>query len=90
MPKNQAVEIAISEAGGVTALARNLGVKPPTVSQWRKGVRPVSARLASEIAGLYPRRLEFRRLQLVVRNDPLSQSAAIHASTEQAEEVGNV
>ena len=32
---------AVQEAGGITALARLLGVKPPTVHQWVSGVRPV-------------------------------------------------
>ncbi len=30
-------------AGGVTGLAKALGVTPPTVSQWKKGVRQVPA-----------------------------------------------
>lgn len=36
-----AVSTAIDRAGGVSALARTLGISPPTVSQWRAGARPV-------------------------------------------------
>jgi len=40
-------KISIREAGravgGLSALARLLGVAPPTVSQWASGVRPVPA-----------------------------------------------
>ena len=31
------VELAIRRCGSAAALARKLGVKPPTVSQWRSG-----------------------------------------------------
>lgn len=43
---------AISAAGGVSALANRLGVKSPTVSQWRHGVRPVPPRLAIQIESI--------------------------------------
>ena len=46
------IEHAIEAAGGVSALADKLGVKPPTVSQWRSSVRPVPPRLALRIEGL--------------------------------------
>jgi len=40
-------EIPIRQAGqavgGLSALARLLGVAPPTVSQWASGVRPIPA-----------------------------------------------
>lgn len=36
-----AVKKACEVAGGVAALARTLGVSPPTVSQWISGVRRV-------------------------------------------------
>jgi len=40
-------KIPIREAGravgGLSALARLLGVAPPTVSQWASGVRPIPA-----------------------------------------------
>lgn len=35
---NEAVRIA----GGQSALARAIGVKPPTIQQWLKGERPIS------------------------------------------------
>lgn len=44
----------IEVAGGVSALAIELGVKPPTVSQWRNGTRPVPPRLALAIAEKWP------------------------------------
>lgn len=43
------IERAIKAAGGVSALASDLDVKPPTVSQWRHGQRPVPPRLALSI-----------------------------------------
>jgi len=35
--------------GGLSALARLLGVAPPTVSQWASGVRPIPAERCPEI-----------------------------------------
>lgn len=37
----EAVERACSLIGGQAALAKTIGVKPPTVHQWRTGTRPV-------------------------------------------------
>lgn len=48
------IQTVIKEAGGVTSLARKLGVTPPTVSQWAAGKRPVPARFARAIADSYP------------------------------------
>lgn len=48
------IEQLIHAAGGVSALAGSLGVKPPTVSQWRKGERPVPPRLALALAKQWP------------------------------------
>lgn len=36
-------------AGGISALARKIGVKPPTVHQWVTGDRPVPAKRAPQI-----------------------------------------
>ena len=37
------VDIAIKEAGGLSALARSVGVKPPSVCKWRKtGLIPLA------------------------------------------------
>lgn len=47
------IELAIDAAGGVSALAACLQVKPPTVYQWRKGSRPVSPRLTLSIESLF-------------------------------------
>jgi DNA-binding transcriptional regulator YdaS (Cro superfamily) len=44
----------IDAAGGVSALAALLGVKPPTVSQWKAGDRPVPPRFALAIARKWP------------------------------------
>ena len=44
----------IDAAGGVSALAALLGVKPPTVSQWKAGVRPVPPRHAIAIGKMWP------------------------------------
>lgn len=44
----------IDAAGGVGALAARLNVKPPTVYQWKKGTRPVPARLALQIQQVWP------------------------------------
>ena len=35
------IERACEALGGPSALARALGIKPPTVSEWRVGARPV-------------------------------------------------
>lgn len=44
------IEKVIRASGGVSALARSLGVKPPTVYQWKTGDRPVPPRLAIAIS----------------------------------------
>lgn len=48
------IESVIDAAGGASALAQRLGVKPPTVSQWRSGARPVPPRLALRIQQEFP------------------------------------
>ncbi|GHH53060.1 transcriptional regulator [[Pseudomonas] boreopolis] len=48
------IERVINEAGGVSALARVLGVQPPTVHQWKTGDRPVPARHALAISRAWP------------------------------------
>lgn len=39
----QAIQKACDIAGGQSALARMLGVKPPSVNEWVKGHRPIPA-----------------------------------------------
>ncbi len=39
----QAIQKACDIAGGQSALARLLGVKPPSVNEWVKGHRPIPA-----------------------------------------------
>lgn len=48
------IEQVITAAGGVSALASQLGVKPPTVYQWRSAERKISPRLALAIQGKWP------------------------------------
>jgi DNA-binding transcriptional regulator YdaS (Cro superfamily) len=40
----QFVERAVKRCGSAAALARELGVRPPTVSQWRAGLKNPDAR----------------------------------------------
>lgn len=37
------INTAIKHVGGISALAKALGVTPPTVHQWLKGQRPIPA-----------------------------------------------
>ncbi|PAT31860.1 Cro/Cl family transcriptional regulator [Vandammella animalimorsus] len=46
---NEAINSAATAAGGQSALARLLGIKPPTVNQWVKGTRAVPARFCPDI-----------------------------------------
>ena len=48
------IERVISKAGSVSALARVLGVQPPTVHQWKTGSRPIPARHALAISRAWP------------------------------------
>lgn len=48
------IKRVIEVAGGVSALAAALGVKPPTVYQWKSGDRKVSPRLAIAIEQRWP------------------------------------
>ncbi len=47
-----AIKTAAAEVGGQAALARHLGVTPPTVNQWVKGERPVPIEHCPAIADL--------------------------------------
>lgn len=44
-----AIDIAIKDAGGLSALAGLLGISPATVAQWRNGSRPVPVILCVDI-----------------------------------------
>ena len=48
------INCVIDTAGGVSALAAVLGVKSPTVYQWKTGDRKVSPRLALAISHKWP------------------------------------
>lgn len=39
----KSISTAIQVVGGISALAKALGVTPPTVHQWVKGQRPIPA-----------------------------------------------
>lgn len=43
------IECACSTVGGLSVLAAMVGVKPPTVSQWVKGDRPVPVKQCTAI-----------------------------------------
>lgn len=47
--ENHPIERAISIAGGISAMARSLGVSAPTVHQWKSGGRQVPAERCPEI-----------------------------------------
>lgn len=50
------LEKAIENAGGLTALARKLGIQPPSISEWkRRGRVPASRVLQVEAATGVPR-----------------------------------
>lgn len=40
---------ACAIVGGQSCLARLLGIKPPTINQWAKGIRPVPAERCIDI-----------------------------------------
>ena len=44
----------IEIAGGVSSLATKLGVKPPTVHQWKNGERPVPPKHALAMQSTWP------------------------------------
>ena len=46
---NAAIRDACLAVGGQAAMARYLGVTPPTVNQWAKGKRPIPAKRCLEI-----------------------------------------
>ncbi|MBS1056123.1 transcriptional regulator [Gluconobacter kondonii] len=48
--------IAIQAAGGVAALARELGIKPPSVYSWRQ-IPPKRVQAVSRITGIPPEEL---------------------------------
>lgn len=37
------INTAVKQVGGISALAKALGVTPPTVHQWLRGQRPIPA-----------------------------------------------
>lgn len=49
MTKKQPLDIAVDVLGSQAELARQLGIKPPTVSQWFTEKRPVPPRFCLPI-----------------------------------------
>jgi len=49
MNTNLSIQHACDAFGGVSGLARQLGVKAPTVSQWVSGKRPIPAERCPQI-----------------------------------------
>ena len=74
MNKNP-IEDVISAAGGVTALAKRLGIAAPTVSQWRSGLRPVSPRLSIAITREFPGLVSVNELRPDVFGEPVTRRA---------------
>jgi DNA-binding transcriptional regulator YdaS (Cro superfamily) len=48
---NEGIQRAIDVFGSQAAMARALGVKQPTISEWRRGARPVPAERCPQIEG---------------------------------------
>ena len=48
--------MAIQAAGGATALARELGIKPPSVYSWRQ-IPPKRVQAISRLTGIPPEKL---------------------------------
>lgn len=51
------ISLAIKHVGGISALAKALGVTPPTVHQWLKGTRPIPAERCPAIERLTNRKV---------------------------------
>ena len=49
MDKKEQIKKAAESAGGITALARMIGVTPPTIHQWISGIRPIPAERCPQI-----------------------------------------
>ncbi len=69
-PNDGLVE-AIKQAGGITALARSIGIKPPSVAEWRRV--PAARVIAVENATGVPR--ERLRPDLFSRETQATQAA---------------
>lgn len=72
----KAIERVIEEVGSVSALAVALGVKSPTVFQWKSGDRPVPPRLALLIEQRWPAVATAQELRPDVFGQPEAQADA--------------
>lgn len=59
----KSIRKAVEHAGGISALARGLGVTPPTVHQWLKGQRPIPAERCPAIERLTGRAVTCEQLR---------------------------
>lgn len=64
------IKQVVAAAGGVSALATKLGVKPPTVHQWMTGLRPVPARFALALQAAWPQLVNAAELRPDVFGQP--------------------
>lgn len=58
-----AIQRASLAVGGQAALARCLGVSPPTVNQWASGIRPIPAERCLEIEKATQRKVSCEELR---------------------------
>lgn len=66
-----AIQKAIELAGGISALASQLGISPPTVHQWASGKRPIPALRCPQIEQITKRVVTCEDLRPDVRWDVL-------------------
>ncbi|WP_455553961.1 Cro/CI family transcriptional regulator [Comamonas kerstersii] len=78
---------AIKHVGGISALAKALGVTPPTVHQWLKGQRPIPAERCPAIERLTNRTVTCEDLRPDVDWGYLRGS--VHSPTTTNQEIAN-
>lgn len=74
------IEKAVHVANGPSALAKALGIKPPSVVQWLKGVRPVPAGRCIAIEQATGGQVTRYELRPDVFGQPPQISTSLHAS----------
>lgn len=81
------INTAIKHVGGISALAKALGVTPPTVHQWLKGQRPIPAERCPAIERLTNRMVTCEALRPDVDWGYLRGS--VHSITQATQEIAN-
>lgn len=81
------ITTAVRHAGGISALAKALGVTPPTVHQWLKGQRPIPAERCPTIERLTKRTVTCEALRPDVDWGYLRES--VHALPTTPQETAN-